>query len=201
MPVTSARRRFALLLAGGESRRMGTDKAAIEVGGQSMLERTAALAADVSDAVFVSVRDAATSDALRRQWPLIEDAPDGVGPLAGILAALRQHEDVDWLVLACDLPKLDIATLRALRDAAAQQPEATALAMRSERDGTPEPLCAVWRAPMREHIEDRLAADLRCPRRLLLDSGVPLVDAVTPGALANMNAPEDLAALVQEDVA
>lgn len=190
-----------MLLAGGESRRMGTDKAAIEVGGQSMLARTAALAADVSDAVFVSVRAAATSDALRRQWPLIEDAQDGAGPMAGILAALRQHEDADWLVLACDLPRLDAATLRTLRDAAAEHPGAAALAMRSERDGTPEPLCAVWRAAMRGPIEARLAEDRRCPRRLLLDAGVPLVDAVTPGALANMNAPEDLAALVQEDVA
>ena len=78
---------LALLLAGGESRRMGSDKAAIEIGRQTMLARTAGLAAAVTDGVWVSVRGVEGSDALRRQWPLIEDAPEGQGPLAGILAA------------------------------------------------------------------------------------------------------------------
>ncbi|MEO1595350.1 MAG: molybdenum cofactor guanylyltransferase [Pseudomonadota bacterium] len=192
---------MALLLAGGESRRMGSDKAAIEIDGQTMLARTASLAAHVCDTVWVSVRSAAQADALRRQWPLIEDAPEGRGPLAGILAALRHRGDAEWLVLACDLPRLDAATLEALRVAAAERPDALAVAMRSERDGTPEPMCAIWRPGMRARIEAQLAEDRRCARRCLLDAEVPLVDAVTRGALSNMNAPEDLAAALAEDVA
>ncbi|MEL6949644.1 MAG: molybdenum cofactor guanylyltransferase [Pseudomonadota bacterium] len=192
---------LALLLAGGESRRMGSDKAAIEIGRQTMLARTAGLAAAVTDGVWVSVRGVEGSDALRRQWPLIEDAPEGQGPLAGILAALRHRDDADWLVLACDLPRLDSATLTALSATAAGHPDAPAIAMRSERDGTPEPLCAIWRPAMRARIEAQLAEDRRCARRCLLDAAVPLVDAVTQGALANMNAPEDLAAVLAEDVA
>lgn len=166
-----------------------------------MLARTAGLAAAVTDGVWVSVRGVEGSDALRRQWPLIEDAPEGQGPLAGILAALRHRDDADWLVLACDLPRLDSATLTALSATAAGHPDAPAIAMRSERDGTPEPLCAIWRPAMRARIEAQLAEDRRCARRCLLDAAVPLVDAVTQGALANMNAPEDLAAVLAEDVA
>ncbi|MEM1438521.1 MAG: molybdenum cofactor guanylyltransferase [Pseudomonadota bacterium] len=192
---------LALILAGGESRRMGSDKAAVLVDGQTMLARTASLAAEISEAAWVSVRATADSDALRRQWPLIEDAPEGQGPLAGILAALRHRDHADWLVLACDLPCLDSATLAALKDAAADHPDAPAVAMRSERDGTPEPLCAIWRPAMRARIEAQLAEDRRCARRCLLDAAVPLVDAVTRGALTNMNAPEDLTALLAEDVA
>lgn len=192
---------LALLLAGGESRRMGSDKAAIEIDGQTMLARTASLAEAVAETVFVSVRALADADALRRQWPMIEDAPEGQGPLAGILAALRQHDEADWLVLACDLPLLDCATLEALKHAAACRPGAPAVAMRSERDGTPEPLCAIWRPAMRARIEAQLAEDRRCARRCLLDAEVPLVEPVTRGALANMNAPEDLAAVLAEDVA
>ena len=186
----------ALVLAGGESRRMGEDKAAIEIDGQAMLARTAALAESVCEGVHVSVRSRAASDALRRRWPLIEDAPEGRGPLAGILGALRTLPDADWLVLACDLPRLDIATLEALLSAASARPEAAAVAMQSERDGTPEPLCAVWRAGMLPRIEAQLAEDRRCARRCLIEAGVPLVAPVSPGALANMNAPEDLRALV-----
>jgi molybdopterin-guanine dinucleotide biosynthesis protein A len=181
-----------LLLAGGESRRMGRDKAAIEIDGETMLARTARLAGEACDEVFVSVRSAVTDDALRRQWPMIEDAADGVGPLAGILGAMRARPDVDWLVLACDLPRLDAATLHALLTAAAAAQHAPAVAMRSERDGTPEPLCALWRPAMRPRIERQLAEDRRCPRRCLMEASVPLVPAVTPGALANMNGPEDL---------
>ena len=190
--MAEARPTFALLLAGGESRRMGRDKAAIEVGGETMLARTARLAADACDDVFVSVRSADSVDALRREWPMIEDAPDGAGPLAGILGALRARPGVDWLVLACDLPRLDAATLAALLAAAEDAPDASAVAMRSERDGTPEPLCAVWRQDIVPRIERQLAEDRRCPRRCLIEAALPLVPAVTEGALANMNAPEDL---------
>lgn len=190
--MAEARPTFALLLAGGESRRMGRDKAAIEIGGETMLARTARLAAEACDEVFVSVRSLATGDALRRQWPMVEDASDGTGPLAGILGALRARPDVDWLVLACDLPMLDAATLRALLDAANATRDAPAVAMQSERDGTPEPLCAVWRAAMTTRIERQLAEDRRCARRCLIEAAVPLVPAVTQGALANMNVPDDL---------
>lgn len=192
MRVAELRPTFALLLAGGESRRMGRDKAAIEVDGETMLARTARLAADACDEVFVSVRSAGAVDALRRRWPLIEDASDGTGPLAGILGALRTRPGVDWLVLACDLPRLDAATLAALLAAAKEAPDALAVAMESERDGTPEPLCAVWRPGMVPRIEQQLAEDRRCARRCLIEAAVPLVPPVTKGALANMNAPADL---------
>ncbi len=75
---------------------------------------------------------------------------------------------------------------------AAANANALAVAMESERDGTPEPLCAVWRSEMVERIERQLAEDRRCPRRCLIEAAVPLVPPVTKGALANMNAPEDL---------
>ena len=196
--MSEPRRTLALVLAGGQSRRMGEDKAAIVVDGQPLLARTAALAAPFCDAVHVSVRTAADADALRRRWPLIEDATDGQGPLAGVLAALRARPDADWLVLACDLPRLDHATLEALLEAAASAADAPAIAMASERDGTPEPMCAVWRAGMAPRIAARLAEDRRCARRCLIDAGVPTVTPVTAGALANMNVPEDRRALVEE---
>ena len=105
--MADRRLRRALILAGGESRRMGRDKAAIEVGGQPLLSRTAELAARIADSVHVGVRDANDADALRRRYALIEDLPGGHGPLGGIAAALEQDPAADWLVLACDLPHLD----------------------------------------------------------------------------------------------
>lgn len=173
---------------------MGRDKAAIRIGGRTQLERTAALLARHAAQVSVSRRNA--DDAAPDGYAVIADHPGARGPVAGIAAALTARPDADWLVAACDLPKLDDATLTALTAFASRHPDAAAVAMRSERDGLPEPLCAIWRAAMLPAIEAAVAEARYCPRKILIRAGVPLLDAVSPGALANMNTPEDLAALM-----
>lgn len=185
--------RRAVVLAGGQSRRMGFDKASVRVDGETQLERSCRLAATVAGQVFVSVRDPAAADALRQRFRLIGDAPDAEGPLAGIVAALRSAPDAEWLVLACDLPRLDQATLQALARASDADVDSVALAIESERDpGLPEPMCAIWRAPMIETIERQVVAGKFCARRCLLVAGARLVAPVTAQALDNMNTPEDL---------
>jgi molybdopterin-guanine dinucleotide biosynthesis protein A len=187
------RPRFGLVLAGGESRRMGRDKAGIRIDGQTQLERTTELLAQHAEQVSVSRRRA--DDPAPGDCPVIADDPAARGPVAGIAAALRARPDADWLVAACDLPRLDHATLAALTDFAGRHPDAPAVAMRSEHDGLPEPLCAIWRAGMLPDIEAAVADARYCPRKMLIRAGVPLLDAVSPGALANMNTPDDLAQL------
>ena len=182
----------ALILAGGVSSRMGQDKAALpDEHGRPLLARIATLASQISERVMVSVADDNFADELRRQWPLIADDPRGKGPLAGILAALRSAEDTQWLVLACDLPMLDIATLEQLLAIAAQHADAPAVAMRSEHDQLPEPMCAIWRPAMQPRILDAFAAQRYCARKCLIMANAILVDPVTPGALENMNTPQD----------
>ena len=104
--------RYGLVLAGGESRRMGRDKAEIRIDGETQLERTAALLARHTERVSVSRRRA--DDPAPEGYAVIADEPAASGPIAGIAAALRARPDADWLVAACDLPRLDDATLTAL---------------------------------------------------------------------------------------
>ena len=187
----------ALILAGGDSRRMGRDKASIAHDGVTQLERTAQLAQTISDEVFVSVRRLADADAQRRAFPLIEDDARAAGPLAGILAALTFMPERDWLILACDLPRLDAATLSALQVAAKEDADSPAIAMASEQDRVlPEPLCAVWRVEMLPTILSQSAAGRFCPRKCLLVAEARNLTPVTAGALDNMNTPEDLARIV-----
>ncbi|MEL7297839.1 MAG: molybdenum cofactor guanylyltransferase [Pseudomonadota bacterium] len=186
-----------LVLAGGESRRMGRDKAGITNDGLTQLERTVQLARSVSDEVFVSVRRVADADAQRRAFALIEDDTRASGPLAGILAALTLMPERDWLVLACDLPRLDAPTLSALQAAAIEDSDSPAIAIASEQDGAlPEPLCAVWRAAMLPTILSQSDAGKFCPRKCLLIAEARKLAPVTTGALDNMNTPEDLARIV-----
>ena len=77
---------FGLVLAGGRSRRFGSDKAAIEVGGRSLLARTVDLLQGVTDRVFVSVRADQVADELRSEFSLIVDDEPHFGPAGGLLA-------------------------------------------------------------------------------------------------------------------
>src|SRR6185437_12236795 len=98
---------YGLVLAGGRSTRMQRDKAALEYGGRSQLERAVELITPLVERVFVSVRGDQTGDPLRARFAQIVDSGEAAGPIAGIIAAQSRHPEAAWLVLACDLPLLD----------------------------------------------------------------------------------------------
>jgi len=100
----------ALLLAGGESRRMGRDKATIELGGRPLWERQLELLRVVRPAkIFVSAR-------LAPSWLpndvelLVDDAPPR-GPLSGLTKGLAAMRTTHLLVLAVDMPFMTAAEL------------------------------------------------------------------------------------------
>src|SRR6185312_1358263 len=164
---------YGLVLAGGRSTRMQRDKAALEYAGRSQLERAIELATPLVERLFVSVRRDQTGDPLRARFPQIVDSGEVEGPIAGIMAAQSCYPDAAWLVLACDLPLLDPATLRHLLRA--RRPERQATAYRSSRDGLPEPLCAIYEPSSREAIRAYIAAGRDCPRKFLLNSNTALL--------------------------
>ena len=190
------RQTYGLVLAGGESRRMGSDKALLRRGGKSQLAHAVALLEQSVDRVFVSTRPGQQSEPERSRFDQIVDRYEGIGPVAGILSAMDEHPDVDWLVVACDLPNVDDTTLRYLLDHAS--PEHPFTAFRSSHDGLPEPLCAVYRSgsdvTVRRFVDDGAV----CPRKILINSDTQLLDQPDPAALDNVNTPDDLADSVLE---
>ena len=185
---------YGLVLAGGRSARMGRDKAALATAGRTQLERAMALLAPQVERAFVSVRADQRSDPLRAGFSQIVDRHENLGPIAGILAAQAQHPQHAWLVLACDLPLLDAATLSALLRSRAPSREATAY--RSSRDGLPEPLCAVYEPSSHARLAAYVAGGRDCPRKFLLGADVELLDEPNPRALDNANTPEEYAGAV-----
>lgn len=188
---------FGLVLAGGESRRMGQDKALLLRDGKSQLAHIAELLGRVTTRVFVSTRSSQQDDKERAQFEQIVDHYDNMGPVAGILSALEEHPDADWLVVACDLPNIDEPTLRYLIEHRSGQPFT---AFRSSHDGLPEPLCALYcegSAPViRQFVDDGLI----CPRKILIRSACTLLEQPNPRALDNVNTPADLERSVLETV-
>lgn len=179
---------YGLLLSGGASQRMRQDKAALPYRGEPQLLRAWRLLGEVTERAFLSVRDHQRHDPLRAGLPQIVDSYEAVGPAAGILSAQDRHPEAAWLVVACDLPLLDEATLRQL--IAARDPLADATAFTSRHDGLPEPLCAIWEPSSHALLKQRYGDGSYCPRKALLQSRTVMLAA--PGeALDNVNTPEE----------
>jgi len=180
---------FGLILAGGSSSRMQRDKAALQYGGKSQLDRAFELAARHVPRVFVSVRPSQVGDPARARHPMIVDSIAGEGPIVGIRSALAANPQVAWLVLACDLPFLsDAALSQLLRE---RDPTAVATAYRSAHDGLPEPLCAIWEPAAAAALAADEAEGGRCPRKFLIRQAVPLLEPKDRRALDNVNTPEE----------
>jgi molybdopterin-guanine dinucleotide biosynthesis protein A len=184
---------FGLVLAGGRSRRMQADKAAVAYGGRPQLAVAFDLLARHVRCAWVSVRADQAGEPLRAGYPQIVDGTAGRGPIAGIIAAQSQHPEAAWLVLACDLPQLDDATLSAL--VARRDTTRLATAFLSRHDGLPEPLCAIYEPRSREAILAQVESGRDCPRKFLAEHDVLLLEPVSTAALDNANTPEDAAAM------
>ena len=184
-----------LVLAGGRSSRMGRDKAAmLHPDGRSLARRSYDLLREAGcDSVAISLRH-------DQEIPLgfdgvgdleiVRDSEGAsAGPLSGILAAMRLQPAADCLVIACDLPRLDAATLAHL--VASKCVDDRFLAYQSDFDGLPEPLCALYTPAAIGVLEDALRNDFRCPRKILIQQQCRLLVPVVAHALDNANTPQD----------
>jgi len=177
-----------VLLTGGVSRRMGEDKALLSYHGQTELDRCYGLLSAVCDQVFVSVSSANANDIARKKYPILLDASDcgAKGPLAGIITALNKFEHKAVLVIACDLPHLDLHTLIHLLENRDHGKLATAY--HSQYDGLPEPLCAIWETDI---LQLEIDFAKTCPRKILLNQNIRLLELPNKQALDNFNTPAE----------
>ncbi len=104
-----------LILAGGSSRRMGRDKAALCLGGETLLARAVRTMAQVADEILVVGGPPREMPADSRQVP---DAALDAGPMGGILGGLRRARHSLAVVIACDVPLVRPALLQLLIDLA-----------------------------------------------------------------------------------
>ena len=181
-----------LVLAGGRSSRMGRDKASlIHPDGRPLAKRCCDLLREAGcESVAISVRhDQKIPPGLDGVAVVRDPAGASSGPIVGIVAGMSLHPTAYWLVVACDLPRLDLTTIRHL--IASRLPGEKFLAYRSESDALPEPLCTLYSPASMPVLEMAIADDFRCPRKILIRNDCRLLDPVTPRALDNANTPDD----------
>jgi molybdenum cofactor guanylyltransferase len=178
----------ALVLAGGRSLRMGSDKALLEYHAKNQLVHTTALLQPHCREVFVSCREEQAETYRHFGIPLITDSYLGIGPLGGLLSAQRHLPGAAWIVAACDLPLLDEATLRQL--SSQRNPLRFATAFRDPHSGCLEPLCACYEPKSRNRLLLRHLEGDNSLSAFLKESRVEELTPHDSGALRNINDPE-----------
>jgi molybdopterin-guanine dinucleotide biosynthesis protein A len=173
---------------------MGQDKASlIHPDGRTLARRCFDLLRETGcEEVYLSLRAAQEIPAGFEdvaKVKILRDAEESHGPLGGILAALDSRPDADWLVVACDLPKLDRRTLARLLEPV--RTDEMFRMFRSEMDGQPEPLCGFYGKGAREILREGWQMGNFSIRRILSQSKVRLLEPVTTGALENANTRDD----------
>ena len=102
----------AIVLAGGESRRLGQDKCMLPVEGRSLLARTLTLLASLADDLLVVSNDPRRAVDLGLPVRLVPDDQAGVGALMGLYSGLKAARHERAVAVACDMPFLNLPLLR-----------------------------------------------------------------------------------------
>jgi molybdopterin-guanine dinucleotide biosynthesis protein A len=183
-----------LVLAGGQSQRMGRDKGALTWHGKPQREFLADMLEPVCAEVFISCRAEQAPD-LPTRHQVLTDTFLELGPFGALLSAFRAQPDRAWLVVACDLPLLDQHTLDFL--IAARCVKKIATAFTSPTDQMPEPLITIWEPKAYAVILSFLAQGYSCLRKVLIQSEAQLLTAPDPEALSNVNTREEWEAMLR----
>ena len=144
---TEQRSSVGVILAGGRSRRMGTDKAVVEVAGKPMLEWVHEALATVADRMLIVGRTESPSGS----EAVPDDGERYRGPLAGLAAAAHRARDAVLLVVAVDQPWVRTETLRRLRERTSSLP-----AVPVDDHGVRQTTCATYPASALSEIADEL---------------------------------------------
>jgi molybdenum cofactor guanylyltransferase len=150
----------AIILAGGDSQRMGRDKASLLLGEQTLLQRVIATMQQVFPRVIVSVRQPRPGIDL----PQVCDKQLNAGPLSGLAASLG-HVTTPWaFVVACDMPFVEPAMVELLGNYRSQYQAVVPVV-----HGHPQPLTAFYASSCMGKIRANLAVGGKNSLRAVLE--------------------------------
>jgi molybdopterin-guanine dinucleotide biosynthesis protein A len=183
-----------LVLAGGESRRMGRPKALLPVGDATLIEWIVARLAPAFAHLLIAARDEGQLPAGLRPR-LVRDLHAGAGPLAGVEAGLAASPHDVVLAVACDMPRVTADLARRIVDAADGHDAAV-----PRLEGRPEPACAAYRLSAAAGIASALGEGRPRAADALADLRVRWLDGEDPALFANLNTPDDYRAFLARTI-
>ena len=189
---TTQRPLTGIILAGGESSRMGSDKGWMTFRGKPLVWHALDLLVPICDDILVSANDARYETL---GFPVVKDEVTGAGPLGGLCASLKRSSSHGNLVVPCDTPFLT----RELIDYLLSTVRGQQAVIPVHPDGRAEPLCGYYSKEILPLMEKNLQAGkyklidiLREADAffLKLDETLPFYH---PRLFTNLNTPGDLA--------
>lgn len=157
---------IGVILAGGESRRMGADKTLVEVAGRPMVEWVAAALDPVCEEVVLAGR----SQPMAGRSAIADPGSPHRGPLAGLVAAMHRYPDQRLAAVGVDQPWVRTETLRRLGEATA------GLAVVPVEGGVRQTTCAVYPGVVVTAAEAELSGGGSLQSLLDVTSFVPVVE-------------------------
>lgn len=182
------------VLAGGQSKRMGRDKAFLEVSGRPVIEQVLDQVRPLTDDLFISAN--APEKYAPLGLPIVPDIYPDKAALGGLYSVIRAARYDHVLVVACDMPFLNVALLQHLVDLAPTADVVVPLINPPQ----PETLHAVYSKNCLPAIEQRLLANQLRVIGFFEDVSVRYIERDEVGrfdpqfqSFINMNTPEDWA--------
>jgi len=179
---------LGLLLAGGKSSRMGTDKSLIKY--RNITQRAVCndMLAKHCNSVYLSI----TNDE-DNEYEIIKDTFIGLGPFGGLLSAFQKFPNNAILSLACDVPLIEESDIIHLVEN--RNPAKIATAFFNPATNFPEPLITIWEPKAYPLLLQFLSLGYSCPRKVLINSDIELINIDQPEKLMNANTPADKLAI------
>lgn len=179
-----------LVLTGGKSTRMGSDKCQLQFNGVPQYKKAFELIQLFTKDVFISCRKDQSASYPDMEDRFIFDRIIDIGPMGGIISAFMYDPNAAWLVMACDLLLVNQETIEELITQRNASAIATAPCVSDPQ--FPEPLMAIWEPKAFPLLVQSIVQGQSCPRKLLIQNKCTRVFPKEGYRLANVNSPEDL---------
>ena len=181
--VTSCESNFmkigCVILAGGKSSRMGTDKALLEYDGKQFIEQIADQLSWFEERIIARGTNGGISDSMAKMWTVIPDLYPDHGPIGGLHAALSACRSDALFVVTCDMPLFDRELAELLctemqnsdapetiygenglkTDSDGKHVDAYDVIISVGSDGKIHPLCGVYRKSALSVLEEQIVSD------------------------------------------
>ena len=171
-----------LVLVGGKSTRMGQDKSELNYFGKPQKEFAKELLVNNNLETFYSVQNSSENN------QEISDKFYNLGPFGGICSAFQKDPNAAWFVLATDVPFVNDEIIQLVLKHRNSSKVATAI--KGKNKDFPEPLITIYEPKAYPILLQYLAQGYSCPRKMLINSDVEIVE-IEDDFIRNINTPEE----------
>ena len=178
-----------LVLIGGKSTRMGADKSTLDYHGVPQRKFVQEIIENHTIETYFSVQDFSENESE------ISDVFLNLGPFGGICSAFQKDPNAAWLAVAIDLPFINEEVIQLLLEK--RNPSKVATAIKGKGNAFVEPLITIYEPKAYPILLQYLAQGYSCPRKMLINSDVEIVE-IDASLILNVNTPEAFEAAKKE---